>query len=88
MHAPRSDDLLARKYSGTIEYVSPEVLEPTECYGRSADFWSLGVMLYEMIEGLNPFIASLVENNFKAIDKKAQKVLMLKILQDDLPALE
>lgn len=50
-----SDDQLTDKH-GCPAYVSPEILNPNETYsGRSADVWSLGVMLYTMLVGRYPF---------------------------------
>lgn len=50
-----NDDRLTDKH-GCPAYVSPEILNPNETYsGRSADVWSLGVMLYTMMVGRYPF---------------------------------
>ena len=42
---------------GTPEYYSPEMLRKSG-YNKSHDFWSLGILLYEMLIGCTPFIDS------------------------------
>lgn len=39
---------------GTQEYMAPEMIA-RQGYGRAADYWSLGCLAYEMLNGLPPF---------------------------------
>jgi serine/threonine protein kinase len=51
---------------GTYEYMAPEVVRHGG-YGRSADYWSLGVMLYECIHGATPFAGCDDDSVYKKI---------------------
>ena len=51
--------------AGTPYYVAPEVIERK--YGKQADIWSLGVILYQIVSGLIPFDADSPDALFKKI---------------------
>lgn len=48
----KKDDLTA-SFVGSPEYMSPEILNG-QLYNYSVDFYTLGVLFYEMVVGLPP----------------------------------
>mmetsp|Transcript_34788 Transcript_34788/g.109853 ORF Transcript_34788/g.109853 Transcript_34788/m.109853 type:complete len:410 (-) Transcript_34788:98-1327(-) len=44
----------AHTVCGTVDYIAPEILEHRGC-GLAADFWGLGVLIFELISGCPPF---------------------------------
>lgn len=53
---------------GTVEYMAPEILLAAG-HGKAADWWSVGVLLYEMLTGTAPF----VHNNRHKLQEKIVK---------------
>ena len=51
---------------GTPDYIAPEVIlgQP---YGYAVDWWSMGVILYEMLVGATPFWSTTVQDLFEEI---------------------
>ncbi|KAH8549165.1 kinase-like domain-containing protein [Umbelopsis sp. PMI_123] len=58
---------------GTVEYMAPEVLMEQH-YGKGVDWWSLGILLFEMIVGHTPFNAGNRKKTMDAILKKKLQV--------------
>jgi serine/threonine protein kinase len=46
-----------RAYSccGTFKYMAPEVIQTNRGYDMTADWWSVGVLTYELLTGVSPF---------------------------------
>ena len=51
---------------GSIQYASPERLQSEGHVNEHADFWSLGVMLFEMVAGYRPYLR--YEHNASRLD--------------------
>ncbi len=57
---------------GTPEYFAPEIIT-REGHNKSADWWSYGILLYEMLFGIPPFYSKNTEKMFDLITKAELK---------------
>lgn len=65
-------DYRCRSMTGTLEYMAPEVIMQKH-YGTAVDWWSLGILGFDLLTGASPFHA----NNPTKIKEKILKAKLL-----------
>lgn len=62
----KKDRKLAYSAVGTPDYIAPEMLS-RKGYDETVDWWSIGIMIYEMLIGFAPFSAETNEEIYHKI---------------------
>ena len=62
----RNRRALAYSTVGTPDYIAPEVFLQTG-YDKSCDWWSLGVIMFEMLIGYPPFCSEKVQDTYRKV---------------------
>ncbi len=76
------DDEKAMSFCGTPEYLAPEIIT-MEGHDKNADWWSFGILLFEMLCGLPPFYVENLDKMYEMIKSGAVKFPKRINLSDD-----
>eukprot|EP00756_Hemistasia_phaeocysticola_P061220 Hpha_TRINITY_DN470_c0_g1::TRINITY_DN470_c0_g1_i1::g.27556::m.27556 len=63
----------AQSFVGTAFYIAPEILQ-NKAYGTAVDWWSFGVLVFNLLTGENPFYGEKLEQIFESILTKGYHV--------------
>ena len=66
------DEEKAMSFCGTPEYLAPEIIT-MEGHDKNADWWSFGILLFEMLCGLPPFYVENLDKMYEMIKSSAVK---------------
>ncbi|XP_039625304.1 ribosomal protein S6 kinase alpha-4 [Polypterus senegalus] len=64
-----------RTYSfcGTIEYMAPEIIRGKSGHGKSVDWWSLGILMFELLTGASPFTLEGEKNSQAEVSRRIMR---------------
>ncbi|XP_063546731.1 testis-specific serine/threonine-protein kinase 3-like [Cydia strobilella] len=66
----RGTDILSETYCGTLSYAAPEILKGIPYFPKMADMWSVGIILYTMLNQALPFKENTVQELYEKQVKK------------------
>jgi serine/threonine protein kinase len=75
--ADTGDEVICHSTSGTPQYLAPEVYTHSHRHGVEADFWSLGVTVFEMVCSYLPFAKHCPRQAITFIDELYQQNIFL-----------
>ncbi|KAF7838668.1 protein kinase PINOID 2 [Senna tora] len=79
---PTSTTTRSKSLVGTHEYLAPEVISG-EGHGGEVDWWTLGVLLYELLYGITPFKGETNERTLRNIMKQPVRFPKTKMKERD-----
>ncbi|VDK86800.1 unnamed protein product [Onchocerca ochengi] len=70
----RNRRAIAYSTVGTPDYIAPEIFQPNG-YTKTCDWWSLGVIMYEMLIGYPPFCSETPQETYRKVINWKQTLL-------------
>ena len=61
-------------YCGTLDYLAPEMIQKSHQHDYRVDVWSVGVLIYELVNGFGPFSNELIKANNITEEKVKQNI--------------